>query len=176
MQPVSLKVLKKVIADSKYKDGLLFCFGQSFISRLIQTKTKLYPTEVVPSHVAMIFNGHLYESTSGTERVRNKNIPAGVRRWQLDDFYKVEKKKGTLYVFVPCALDEATLDAHIHLPYGKDAIVDYLLKDKSTGSSKGLICSQYANLCSGYIDAPCCTPAELYRTVMNEIGGTELDL
>ncbi|MCM1324106.1 MAG: hypothetical protein NC218_08085 [Acetobacter sp.] len=170
MEPISLKALRKTIATSAYKDGLLFCFGSSFISRLIQAKTKLYPEEIVPSHVAMLFNGHIYESTSGSEKVRGKTIPAGVRRWLLDDFYKVEHKKETTYVYVPCPLDEATLDAHIHKPYGKDAIVDYLLADKSKGSAKGLICSQYANLCAGYIDSPCCTPAELYRTVLNELG------
>lgn len=74
---VSLDILKASILKSD--TGLLFCFGTSFISRVIQAKTKLYDEEQVPSHVAMIVNGQfLYESTSAPEKLGNKRIPSGV--------------------------------------------------------------------------------------------------
>ena len=93
---VSLDILKASILKSD--TGLLFCFGTSFISRVIQAKTKLYDEEQVPSHVAMIVNGQfLYESTSAPEKLGNKRIPSGVRRYLLKDFYRLEKGKETEY-------------------------------------------------------------------------------
>ena len=100
---VSLDILKASILKSD--TGLLFCFGTSFISRVIQAKTKVYDEEQVPSHVAMIVNGQfLYESTSAPERLGNKRIPSGVRRYLLKDFYRLEKGKETEYYFYPCDL------------------------------------------------------------------------
>lgn len=170
-KPVSIKTLKQILkaGNQTTTTGLLFCFGTSFISKLIQAKTRLYTGEVVPSHVAMIYNGFIYESTTSVEHVRNKTIGSGVRRWMLEDFLTCESKKKTTYVFVPYPLCGATLEAHVHLPYGKDTIVDYLMKDKSIGDSKGLICSQYANLCCGLIITPCCTPADLFRAAHYEL-------
>lgn len=169
-KPISIKALRQTLKDYERAttSGLLFCFGTSFISKIIQARTRIYTGEVVPSHVAMIHNGFIYESTTSVEYVRNKTINAGVRRWMLDDFFASERKKNTTYVFIPYELCDATLEACVHLPYGKDTIVDYLMKDKSIGNSKGLICSQYANMCCGLIDAPCCTPADLFRKVRYE--------
>lgn len=172
-KPVNIKSLKTILnmyskTYANNFEGLLFCFGTSFISKLIQAKTRLFVSEDVPSHVAMIKNDFIFESTTEEVKVHGKSINGGVRRWLIDDFYAAEKKKKTRYVLFPLKLDEATLEAHVHKPYGKDAIVDYLLKDKSKGSKNGLICSQYANLCCSLICEPCCTPAELFRMVKQE--------
>lgn len=156
----------KVIITQKDR-GILFCFGTSFISQLIQAKTRLYPSEIVPSHVAIIYDGYIYESTTDDVRVNNKHIKSGVRRWQLKDFFKSETSRNTLYYFSNnVTLDLKKMEHYIHYPYGKDTIVDYLLTDDSKGDSKGLICSQYANLCSKLIsNKDCVTPAELYRKI-----------
>ena len=164
---VPLDILKASILKSD--TGLLFCFGTSFISRVIQAKTKLYDEEQVPSHVAMIVNGQfLYESTSAPERLGNKRIPSGVRRYLLKDFYRLEKGKETKYYFYPCDLLSSQLEKYLFYPYGKDTIVDFLLRDGSDGDSKGLICSQYANMCSNILeDELCPTPADLFRAICN---------
>lgn len=164
---VSLDILKASILKSD--TGLLFCFGTSFISRVIQAKTKLYDEEQVPSHVAMIVDGQfLYESTSAPEKLGNKRIPSGVRRYLLKDFYRLEKGKETKYYFYPCVLHSSQLEKYLFYPYGKDTIVDFLLKDGSDGDSKGLICSQYANTCSEMLENELCpTPADLFRALFN---------
>ena len=105
---LTIKELKQLI--TKNDTGLLFCFGTSLISRIIQAKTKLNNKEVVPSHVAIIYQGRfLYESTSQPQEYKNKTIPAGVRRYLLTDFYNIEKDKGTKYFFFPCDIYESTL-------------------------------------------------------------------
>ena len=164
---LSLDTLKALIC--KGDTGLLFCFGSSFISRVIQAKTKEYDEELVPSHVAMIVDGQfLYESTSAPERLGNKRIPAGVRRYLLKDFLRLERTKNTEYYFYPCSLSSTQLEKYLFYPYGKDTIVDFLLKDGSDGDSKGLICSQYANICSEMLeDELCPTPADLFRAICN---------
>ena len=165
---LSLNTLKALIC--KGDTGLLFCFGSSFISRVIQAKTKEYDEELVPSHVAMIVDGQfLYESTSAPERLGNKRIPSGVRRYLLKDFFKLEKNKNTKYYFYPCDLLNSQLEKYLFYPYGKDTIVDFLLKDGSDGDSKGLICSQYANICSEILkDEPCPSPAVLFREIRSK--------
>ena len=162
---LSLNTLKALIC--KGDTGLLFCFGSSFISRVIQAKTKEYDEELVPSHVAMIVDGQfLYESTSAPERLGNKRIPAGVRRYLLKDFLRLERTKNTEYYFYPCSLSSTQLEKYLFYPYGKDTIVDFLLRDGSDGDSKGLICSQYANMCSNILeDELCPTPADLFRAI-----------
>lgn len=164
--PYSLNKLKERLLDRKNHRGILFCFGDSFISRVIQIKTRHSTNEIVPSHVAMIYDEQLYESTSAPERVGAKRIPAGVRRYLLKDFFKIESLKNTKYLFFEIDLSLKKLDKYIHLPYGKDTIVDFLIKDESTGESQGLICSQYANLVTRLLDKPCPNPAELYRKVL----------
>ena len=167
--PYNLEKLKERIKDSKIRQGILFCFGDSFISKVIQLKTRLTKDEIVPSHVAMIFNESLYESTSAPEKVGNKRIPSGVRRYLLKDFFKIEQDKNTKYYFYDMTLSEKLLDKYIHLPYGKDTIVDFLVKEASTGDSKGLICSQYTNAVTVLLKEPCPTPADLYRKVLEII-------
>lgn len=168
MDELTLTELKKEMSKIKPKDreGLLFCIGSSFISKLIQIKTRKNSKEVVPSHVAMIKGKFLYESTSAEEKVGAKTIPAGVRRYLLTDFYRAEKEKNTTYYYYPTLLDSDELEKYIHLPYGKDIILDYLLKDGSDGDSKGLICSQYANKVAKIISKDCVNPAELMREVI----------
>lgn len=163
---LNLDMLKALIC--KGDTGLLFCFGSSFISRIIKAKTKEYDEELVPSHVAMIVDGQfLYESTSAPERLGNKRIPSGVRRYLLKDFFKLEKNKNTEYYFYPCDLLSSRLEKYLFYPYGKDTIVDFLLKDGSDGDSEGLICSQYANICSEILeDEPCPSPAVLFRKII----------
>ncbi len=144
--------------------GLLFCFGTSFISKLIMAKTRLYNNEIIPSHVALITKDLIYESTTSVEEVDNKTIRQGVRRWQMKDFIKVEKDKLTKYVYVPHKFSIQKADSLVHLPYGKDTILDFLLKDGSDGDSKGLICSQFANICIlNHHYKSCPTPADLFR-------------
>lgn len=163
---INVHDLEKYLKHSS-KAGVLFCFGTSFISRLIQAKTKLYPTERVPSHVALIYSGFIYESTTESPTVNKKHIPPGVRRWLLSDFMKSEKKKQTSYAILDLPLEmfnEIILEESIHLPYGKDTILDFVLKDGSDGDSSGLICSQYANMVVQLLPlVKCPTPADLYR-------------
>lgn len=160
---LSLDDLKRCV--KKGYNGVLFCFGKSFISQIIMAKTRLTKDEFVPSHVAMIVDGtYLYESTSAIERVGNKTIPAGVRRYLLKDFYKAERKKDTQYLLYDTDLPLDKLEKYIHLPYGKDTILDFVLRDGSDGESKGLICSQYANIVSQILPSVNCpSPAQLYR-------------
>lgn len=159
--------LKKNITPEKY--GLLFCFGTSFISRLIQAKTRLHPYEQVPSHVAVIFGNYIYESTTEVVKVNKKTIPAGVRRWLIADFIKNEKKKDTQYFFYPMIVHLDMAEQFVHYPYGKDIILDYLLRDGSDGSKNGLICSQYANKVVGQpINQEVVSPAELFRWALDD--------
>ena len=170
LQPelLSLDMVKALIC--KGDTGLLFCFGSSFISRVIQAKTKEYDEELVPSHVAMIVDGqYLYESTSAPERLGYKRIPSGVRRYLLKDFFRLERSKNTKYYFYPCDLLSPQLEKYLFYPYGKDTLIDFLLKDGSDGDSKGLICSQYANICSEILeDEPCPSPAVLFRKIKSK--------
>lgn len=162
MELLNLNELKAII--NKNDSGILFCIGDSFISKVIQSKTRLNKTEIVPSHVALIIDGtFLYESTSAEAKLGNKTIPAGVRRYLLKDFYRLEKNKNTTYAFYPCDIDRTELEKYIHYPYGKDIILDFLLKDGSNGVSKGLICSQYGNRVTHLMDIDCPSPAVLYR-------------
>ncbi len=152
------------------RQGILCCFGNSFISKVIQHKTRENKDEIVPSHIALIYKDCLYESTSAPERVGNKRIPSGVRRYLLKDFYKMEYDKNTKYYFYSMKLPLNRLDKYIHLPYGKDTIVDFLIKDKSTGDSKGLICSQYANFVTKILKNNLCpNPAQMYRKILELI-------
>lgn len=161
---LTLSELKR--KDLNNNNGILFCFGSSLISQIIRAKTREYVGEIVPSHVALVYNGYIYESTTEEVNVHKKHIPAGVRRWQMLDYYASEAKKDTLYYFHKTdRIDVIELENNVHRPYGKDTIVDYLLADDSKGHSNGLICSQYANLCTKLIDKSCVTPAELYRAV-----------
>lgn len=165
--------LKKNIYPDKY--GLLFCFGNSFISKLIQAKTRNNLAEKVPSHVAVIFGNYIYESTTEVVKVNKKIIPSGVRRWLITDYIKNEKTKETEYFFYPTTLALNTAEHYVHYPYGKDIILDYLLQDGSDGSKYGLICSQYANKVAGMpIDKEVVSPAELFRWAVNDITLREL--
>lgn len=164
MDLLNINELKSLI--NKNDTGILFCIGNSFISKCIQAKTRIKENEIVPSHVALIIDGQfLYESTSNEATLGNKTIPAGVRRYLLKDFYKLEKDKGTQYVFYPCEVNRTILEQYIHYPYGKDIIVDFLLKDGSNGVSKGLICSQYGNKVTKLMDMDCPSPADMFRYV-----------
>lgn len=166
MDILTIMDLKKLI--NKKDNGILFCIGKSFISKIIQAKTRRDINEIVPSHVALIIGGtFIYESTSQENKLGNKTIPAGVRRYLLKDFYRLEKKKETEYLFFPCDINERELEKYIHYPYGKDIILDFVLKDGSNGESRGLICSQYANKVTNVIDMPCPSPADMYRKVKN---------
>lgn len=164
-QPYDLKKLKSELKNTS--KGILFCFGDSFISKIIQLKTRLNSKEVVPSHVALIYDGFIYESTSQDQKIGNKTIPSGVRRWLLKDFYKVERGKETKYIFAPYDLYISVMEKYIHYPYGIDTIVDFVLRDGSDGVSKGLICSQYANKVTELLDMDCPNPAEMYREAIN---------
>lgn len=161
-QPYNLQKLRTELKSTS--QGVLFCFGSSFISKIIQLKTRLNSKEIVPSHVALIYNGFIYESTSQDQKLGNKTIPSGVRRWLLKDFYKVEKDKETKYMYAPCDIYQSVMEKYIHYPYGIDTIVDFVLKDGSDGVSRGLICSQYANKVTELLpDDDCPSPAEMFR-------------
>jgi hypothetical protein len=93
---LNITELKKAV--SKYHSYLLFCFGTSLVSQIISVKTRKNKTEIVPTHVALIIDGdYIYESTSQPDTLKNKTIPAGVRRYLLEDFYSLEKNKNTKY-------------------------------------------------------------------------------
>ena len=153
--------------------GLIFCFGTSLISRIIQAKTRLTDDELVPSHVAMFCGEHIYESTTDIAKVGYKTIGQGVRRWLIKDFIKSEHKKQTSYIVYEIPyFDTQKADSYVHLPYGKDTILEFLLKDGSDGDSHGLICSQYANLVTEILPRKKCpNPAELYRRIIKINGG-----
>ena len=158
--------------DFNYSDtAVLFCFGTSLISRIIQAKTRLTKGEIVPSHVAMLTKNFIYESTTGEEHIDNKYIRQGVRRWLVSDFLKAEKSKLTKYILVKHPVDTWKANQYVHLPYGKDIILDFLLKDGSEGDSKGLICSQYVNKCiEPKSKSPCPSPADLFRIAKKYYG------
>ena len=67
---------KALRAELKKRDinvpKILFCFGNSFISRLIQAKTQVNRKERVPSHVAMIYGSYVYESTTDVAKVTKR--------------------------------------------------------------------------------------------------------
>lgn len=172
-QVMNLAELKEYLKN--VHSGLLFCFGSSMISRIIQAKTRLHEAELVPSHVAMIYGNHIYESTTSAEHVGHKTIKGGVRRWLLDDFIKSEYKKQTNYAVLELDyFDRVKADSYVHLPYGKDTILDFLLKDGSDGDSHGLICSQYANIVTEILpSSKCPSPAELYRKAIKITGGLQ---
>lgn len=155
-------------ALKKNHSYLLFCFGTSFVSQIISAKTRKDKTEIVPTHVALIIQGmYLYESTSQAAILKNKTIHAGVRRYLLEDFYSLEKNKDTKYYLydVTNDIDYEVLEKYVHYPYGKDTILDFVLRDGSDGVSKGLICSQYANKVTNILSKACPNPAELYRKI-----------
>ena len=165
---LTIKELKDILhlSGRARTSSLLFCFGSSFISKLIQAKTRLYPGEKVPSHVALIYYGYVYESTTDAVKIGKKRIPAGVRRWLLEDFLKSELKKETLYYIYPWSkINLKTLEDNVHRPYGIDHILDFLFTDESDGDGDGLICSQYVNMAANVIKSPCPSPAELFRVV-----------
>lgn len=164
-QLINIRELKSLITPDD--EGLLFCFGTSTISKIIQLKTRKNKREIVPSHVAMIYNGFLYESTSNGSVINMRKIPAGVRRYRLQEFYNLEKDKSTKYYFYPTSLSRLELEFYVHYPYGIDAIVDFVFKNKSNNNSEeGLICSQYANYCAELMDVECPSPAVLYRHIL----------
>ncbi|MCM1324189.1 MAG: hypothetical protein NC218_08500 [Acetobacter sp.] len=157
------------------KSGLLFCFGTSFISKIIQAKTRQHSYEQVPSHVAVVFNNYIYESTTEIVKINKKTIPSGVRRWLITDYLKSEKKKDTSYFFYPFIISLDTAESFVHYPYGKDIILDYLLQDGSDGSKYGLICSQYANKVIGSpIKQEVVSPAELFRWALSDSKDREM--
>ena len=162
------RVLKgKKIPYSGY--GILFCFGTSLVSKIIMAKTREYDGEIVPSHAAMVYGAYIFESTTDEVNVNHKNIKSGVRLWKIEDFIESEKDKLTSYYFYPMKPNkfnnEMMMDC-LHLPYGKDTIVDFLLKDKSNGDKTyGLICSQYVNKCTKLSKQRCPSPADLFRIV-----------
>jgi len=149
--------------------GLLFCFGTSVVSKIIMARTQHYNYELVPSHVAIIYGGFVFESTTDEVHIGNKFIKSGVRMWLLKDFIQAEKNKLTKYFFYKMdrnKFDRDTMLDCLHLPYGKITIIDFLLKDSSEGThTNGLICSQYANKCTKLSKQRCPSPADLYRIV-----------
>ena len=157
----------KTIKYSGY--GLLFCFGCSFVSKIIMAKTRQFEKEIVPSHVAIVYGQFIFESTTDSVIINNKTIPKGVRMWLISDYIKAEKERLTKYYFYkmkPTAFDTDQLLQNLHLPYGVDSIVDFILKDKSNGDrTNGLICSQYANKCTKLSKQRCPSPADLFRIV-----------
>lgn len=172
---MNLKELEEYLESCH--SGILFCFGTSMISRIIQAKTRKYDSEIVPSHVAMIYGDHIYESTTDVVHIGYKTIKSGVRRWLLSDFLKAEHKKQTEYAVLKMEYFERDkADSYIHLPYGKDTILDFLLKDGSDGDSHGLICSQYANLVTQILPKKKCpNPAELYRKAKEITEGRNIE-
>lgn len=149
--------------------GLLFCFGTSLVSKIIMAKTRKEDGEVVPSHVAMVFGEFIFESTTDEIHINDKEIKSGVRMWLLKDFIEAEKNKLTRYYFFNLnrnKFDKDTMVECLHLPYGKDTIIDFLLQDKSEGTNtKGLICSQYVNKCTKLSKQRCPSPADLFRII-----------
>ena len=164
---MSIRQLRNVLTPAS--NGLLFHFGTSFISQVIIKKTRESKDEIVPSHVAIVYNNFIYESTVSREDVGIKTIPAGVKRYLLKDFFKKEKNKDTTYYYAPFnRLFVPIMEEHIFRPYGKDTIVDFLIKSESAGDSNGLICSQYVNMCTDLIpNMKCPTPADMFRAIIN---------
>lgn len=147
--------------------GILFCFGTSLVSQIIQTKTKIEDDEIVPSHALIIWGNSILESTTDKVHIHNKTIPAGVRCWMLKDWIDNEKRKLTKYYFYPTkSIDTLLAMDLVHLPYGVDTIIDFLVKNKSEGDkTHGLICSQFVNKCTKLSKQRCPSPADLYRIV-----------
>lgn len=182
MKLFNLQELKEFVRENPYEPLICFAIGASLISRIIAAKTREYNSEIVPSHVLMIFPTNLYgcaadcevmvyESTSQDDKFGKKIVHGGVRRWQFEDWAKCERGKETLYAIAPLSfINLRQLEGNLHRPYGMDSIVQFLVKDASKGSKKGLICSEYANLVTRLIpDNPCPSPADLYRVVKDDL-------
>ena len=171
------ETLKSKTKGIKYSSfGILFCFGTSLVSRLIQAKTRMQDKEVVPSHVLIIYGEWIFEST--TEVVNtftHKKIPSGVRMWKLEEYIDHEKSKSSkYYLYKYNKFDKDMLLSCLHLPYGKDNIIDFILKDTSEGDrTYGLICSQYVNKVTKLSKQRCPTPADLFRIVKDIISAKE---
>lgn len=164
------QTLKAKSAGIKYSGyGILFCFGSSLVSKIIQMKTRDYDGEMVPSHVAIIYGQFIFESTTQIGRINNKTIPEGVRMWLLTDYIEAEKTHLTKYYFYNLNSNKFNKDEmlnNLHLPYGRDTIIDFILKDKSNGDKTyGLICSQYVNKVTKLSKQRCPSPADLFRIV-----------
>lgn len=172
---LNIDELKELIKNGK-SAGLLFCFGNSLVSKIIQAKTRIRDGEVVPSHVAMVYRTFIFESTTDSVHVNHKNIKSGVRMWLVSDYLKSEIGNNTKYYFYPTnKFDKDMMLKCLHLPYGKDSIVDFLIKDSSEGDrTHGLICSQYANKCTKLSKQRCPSPADLFRIVKDLNNGLVL--
>ena len=167
MELLNIYDLSKTIRGNN--SGILFCFGTSVVSKLIMAKTRLECGEVVPSHIALLYGDWIFESTTEEVHINNKIIKSGVRNWLVKDFIEAEKKKLTKYYFYKMNsghFNVNQLTDCLHLPYGVDNIIDFVLKDKSNGDrTHGLICSQYANKVTGLSKQACPSPADLFRIV-----------
>lgn len=162
-----LEKLFKSSGKTLHGFGIVFCFGTSLVSKIIQAKTRKEDGEVVPSHVLLVWGNSVLESTTDVQKINHKTIPSGVRCWRLKDWLECEKNKLTKYYYYPYKnIDTDLLTDLIHLPYGRDTIVDFLLKDKSEGDrTHGLICSQYVNKVTKLSKQRCPSPADLFRIV-----------
>lgn len=174
MSRTSFLTLKEFQKTIKYVDYpvVVFAFGESMISKIIQIKTREYKQEIVPSHTFSVVDGFVYESTSAPDHLTDKTIPAGVRRYRTVDFFESEIGKKTNYmIFTPesAIFNYDIAEKYVHYPYGKDSIVEFLVKDKSVGESRGLICSEYVNKCWNISTAKRPSPADLYRILLNEV-------
>lgn len=174
----NLDEFKKQVRENPNQSYICFAIGTSLISRIIAAKTREDDKEVVPSHAFMVIpckhsltstdmRTMVYESTSQDDKIGKKIIHGGVRRWLFEDWAKCERGKETLYATAPIfKVDVGQLEGNLHRPYGIDSIVQFLVKDASKGSKKGLICSEYANLVTHIIpNNPCPSPADLFREV-----------
>lgn len=153
--------------------GIVFCFGTSLVSRIIQAKTRIEEGEIVPSHVLLVWGNQVLESTTDVQTINHKRIPSGVRMWRLKDWIECEKKRLTKYFYYPYKnIDNDLMTDLLHLPYGRDTIVDFIIKDKSEGDrTHGLICSQYVNKVTKLSKQKCPSPADLYRIVKDLMKG-----
>ena len=126
------KLLKCDVTGVDYSGfGLLFCFGSSLVSKIIMAKTRQFDGEIIPSHVAIVYGSFIFESTTDSVKVNHKTIPQGVRMWLISDYIKAENERLTKYYFYkmkPTAFNKDQLLQNLHLPYGVDSIVDFVLK------------------------------------------------
>lgn len=150
------------------RQGIIFCFGNSLISKIISLKTRRDANDIVPTHVALCYGDFVYESTTSRSTIGKKSIDTGVRRILLTDFLKKEKGRRTTYEIFPHHLNKELLEEYVHYPYGLDSLVDFFFTSGSDGVSYGLICSQYVNLVASICDEDCPSPADLYYKIMED--------
>lgn len=174
----------------KRKTYLGLQYGTSLIAKQIKRFSRSYApdSKEIPTHVlAFVYRlGEWWIYESHADGHKDLGVPAGVRRYKLDVWLKIEKNTQNQFKAIPFDIDFKTLEHYIGQPYGvgdirsllKAAIFHNNGKQKDR---KGLICSEYIALCAPYVPefynlpAYCITPAHFQDYIEKHPQEGEID-